>query len=273
MQEEPAGRGRGVDPPFKPYETILEQEVEQAEEEITRPAAGLFLSGLLAGFGVSVSMLLVAVVLSIRGPAVPTVAVELLMASAYATGFVLVIMAHTDLFTEYTTMAILPVLVGRSKLKELLRLWGLVYVANLVGAAAFTVIAVALAPRLGVVEVQVFGMVARDLTAFPGWVILLSGSLTGWLMGLLSWLLSAARDTISQVFFVWLVTGAIGLLHLHHSITGTAEVLAGVLTAADLTSGDFGHFLLWSTAGNVVGGVIFAVLIRFSVMIGGGRGR
>lgn len=51
----------------------------------------------------------------------------------------------------------------------------------------------------------------------PGWVILLSGVLAGWLMGLLSWLVAASRDTIGQIFIVALVTTAIGIAHLHHA--------------------------------------------------------
>lgn len=271
MPEESAGSPSELST-FKPYQTILDQEVEQAQEELGRPAAGLFLSGLLAGFGVSVSALLVAVILSTQGGAAPTLSAELLAATAYATGFILVIMGRTDLFTEYTTMAILPVLVGRAGIARLLRLWGLVFVANVLGAAGFAALAAQLGPRLGVVEAPVFAQLAHELVDLPWWVIVLSSSLSGWLMGLLAWLLGAARDTTSQVLFIWLVAGAIGLLHLHHSITGTAEVVAGVLTAPGLTLASFGHFLLWTTLGNVLGSVVFAVLIRHSVVLGTGRG-
>ncbi len=74
--------------PVSTYYTILEREVAQAVSEFRRPAMGLFMSGLLAGLGLS--LLLVAAVL---------------IANAYAAGFVVVIMGRTDLFTEYTTLA------------------------------------------------------------------------------------------------------------------------------------------------------------------------
>lgn len=268
----PVGGDPGA-PPFKPYETILEQEVEQAERELRRPAAGLFLSGLLAGFGIGIGVVLAAILLSRHGAAAPSPGMEVLLAAAYATGFVLVIMGHTDLFTEYTTMAILPVLMDRAGVAELGRLWGVVYVANLVGAAAFAGVAVVLAQNLGLAEGGTFARLARDLVGVPAWVMLLSATLSGWLMGLLSWLLSAARDSVSQILFIVLVAGAIGLMHLHHSIGDAVKLLAGVLTAPDLTPGTFGRFLLWATLGNVLGGVVFAVLLRFSVVIGGPGGR
>lgn len=48
-------------------------------------------------------------------------------------------------------------------------------------------------------------------------------------MGLLSWLVLAARDTISRVFFVWLVAFVIGLGHLPHIIADNIEMLAALL--------------------------------------------
>lgn len=83
-------------------------------------------------------------------------------------------------------------------------------------------------------------------------------------MGLLSWLLSASRDTVSQILVVWMVTAAIGFGQLHHSIAGSVEVLAGVFSAQGIGLGDFGHFLLWSTLGNAIGGVIFVALIKYA---------
>jgi formate/nitrite transporter FocA (FNT family) len=87
--------------------------------------------------------------------------------------------------------------------------------------------------------------------------------LAGWLMGLLSWLVAASRDTIGQIFIVLLVTTAIGLCHLHHAVVGTAEVLAGVFSGAGATLADFGKFLLWATLGNMLGGFFFVALIKF----------
>jgi formate/nitrite transporter FocA (FNT family) len=93
-------------------------------------------------------------------------------------------------------------------------------------------------------------------------VILLSGIMAGWLMGLLSWLVAAGRDTISQIVLVWMITTAIGLAHFHHAIAGSVEVLAGVF-AGEATLGDYGHFLLWTTLGNLIGGPIFVAMIKY----------
>lgn len=53
----------------------------------------------------------------------------------YAVGFIVVIMARQQLFTENTLTAVLPVIVRRkfNWLLVVLRLWGIVLVANLTG--------------------------------------------------------------------------------------------------------------------------------------------
>jgi formate-nitrite transporter family protein len=256
--------------PIKSYRTILRQEVEQAVEELERPAAGLFISGLLAGLGVSVSIFLIAILWTAAGEGLPMPVVSLVTANLYAVGFILVIMGRTDLFTEYTTIAILPVLAGRSRISRLVRMWSLVYFSNLVGSTIFASLIVVLGPGLKVADGWTFETIAREATEHPWWIILLSATLAGWLMGLLSWLVTASRDTIGQILFIWLIAGAIGLGHLHHCVTGTTEVMVGLLSSRGVLLTDYGHFLFWTTLGNVFGGVFFAVLIRYSVVLGTG---
>jgi formate-nitrite transporter family protein len=249
--------------PQKSYETILEQEIAAGLTELERPAKALLLSGLSAGLDVSLGLLLMAVVHTLTDGVLSKPVSEILVALTYASGFLFVVLGRSELFTEHTTLAVLPVLDRRASLKQLGRLWGLVYVANQAGAAAFAAFLVFLGPRLGIIEPRVFGEIASGLVEHPGWVILLSGVLAGWLMGLLSWLVAASRDTIGQIFIVLLVTTAIGLCHLHHAVVGTAEVLAGVFSGEGATLADFGKFLLWATLGNMLGGFFFVALIKF----------
>jgi formate/nitrite transporter FocA (FNT family) len=87
-------------------------------------------------------------------------------------------------------------------------------------------------------------------------------------MGLLSWVVAASRDTISQIVLVWLIATVIGLGRLHHVVVGSVEVLAGAFSGA-VSAADYGHFLLWTTLGNVVGGSFFVALIKYSYAIRG----
>jgi formate/nitrite transporter FocA (FNT family) len=187
----------------------------------------------------------------------------LLIAAMSAVGFIFVVLGRSELFTEQTTLAVLPVLDGRTTLGRLLRLWGIVYVANLLGAAIFAGMVTRIGPALGVIEPRVFGEIAHKLTRHPAEAIFLSGLLAGWLMGLLSWLVAAGRDTISQIILVALVATSISFANLHHAILGTVEVLAGVFAAQGVSMAHYGHFLLWTTLGNTVGGVVFVAFLKY----------
>lgn len=58
----------------------------------------------------------------------------------------------------------------------------------------------------------------------------LSGVRAGWQVGLLSWLMAASRDTISQIAAASLVASSIVYANLHHAALGTVEILADALS-------------------------------------------
>ena len=248
----------------KSYRQILAEEIEEGLHELRRPSSGVILSGLSAGMDIGFGPLLMAVVLSHSGSATSPLIQNVVVASAYSLGFMFVILGRSDLFTEHTVLAILPVFDGRASPLDLGRIWGLVYVGNLVGCVVFVALTFVVAPGLDVVDPGTFPEIANILVGYSWWMTFLGAVLAGWLMGLLSWLVVAARDTIGTIVVIWAVAGAIGFAHLPHSIAGSVEVLYGVLGSADITFLDYLSFLLWSTLGNVVGGVVFVGLLKYS---------
>jgi len=250
--------------PKKPSAQILKHEIQEGRIAIHRPVGRLFLSGLSAGLDIGFSLFLIAVTKTQVDGVLPRPVVALLLANMYAVGFIFVVLGRSELFTEQTTLAVLPVLNLQASLPELVRTWAVVYVSNLVGAAVFAGLAVLIGPSLGVINPPVFGEIASSLTAHRGIVIVLSGLLAGWLMGLLSWLVAASRDTISQIVLTWLIASVIGYTHLHHVVVGSVEVLAGVFAAQGVSAGDYLHFLCWTTLGNALGGPIFVAIIKYS---------
>lgn len=263
LQQKPPPTGEQAEA-RKPARRILEQEISEGLSEIERPTLGLFIAGLSAGLDISFSLLLMAVTLTAFADQLPSSLVDLLVANMYAIGYIFVIIGRSELFTEHTTLAVLPVLNRRASVLALLHLWAVVYLANLLGVTLFAALISVIGPALGVIDARVFDDLATHMVDHVWWVILLSGLLTGWLMGLLTWLVTASRDTISQIFLIWLVTSAIGFVGLHHSITGSVEVLAAIFANQSIALSDYGHFLLWTTLGNAIGGVVFVALIKYS---------
>lgn len=248
----------------KTSKEILAEEIWQGLGELRRPAPGLLLSGLSAGLDIGFSVLFMAAILTLLEPTASPLLRRFLLGNAYTLGFIIVILGRSELFTEHTALAVFPVLQRKASLAQLGRLWGLVYVSNLVGAAVFAGFAVVLGPRLGVIDTSAFHAIAQELVRHDGLTILLSAVAAGWLIGLLSWLVSAARETVSQVVVVWLITLVVGFLGLHHCIVGSVEVLGGVLTGTGTSWTDFVRFLVWTTIGNIVGGVALVAAVKYS---------
>lgn len=248
----------------KPSDQILRLELSEALRAFDRSPRRLFFSGLSAGLELGFSLLLMAIMQSLVADELPPAITALLVANMYSFGFILVILGRSELFTEQTSLAVLPVLHGRASVTALMRLWGIVYFANLLGAALIAGLIVITGPALGVIDVGVLIEISVHAVDHSAHVIVLSGIIAGWLMGLLSWLVAAGRDTISQIVIVWLVTAAIGLGRFHHCILGSIEVLAGAYIEGGPTLGDFGHFLLWATVGNAVGGPVFLALLKYT---------
>jgi formate/nitrite transporter FocA (FNT family) len=249
--------------PQKSYHTILEQHMAQAQEELERPAGGLLLSSFSAGLDLGFGPFLMAVILTLSGGTWPHALTVIVLATAYAAGFVFVVLGRSALFTEQTTSAVLPVLARRASLKQLGRLWSLVLVGNIAGGALFALFLSTLGPRLHIVTAAAFAAIASRLLDVPWWTMWGSAVVAGWLMGLLAWLMAASRDTIGQIVFVCLTTFLIGIAGFHHSIAGTIEVLLALFARAGPTWADYGRFITAAAVGNAVGGALFVAALRF----------
>ncbi|WP_299577341.1 formate/nitrite transporter family protein [uncultured Sunxiuqinia sp.] len=248
----------------KQIDEILKEQIEMAMHEHNRSSQDLFLSAISAGLDVGFSVFLMAVVYSLFQGVVHPSVLHVLLAFAYPLGFIFVVVGKSELFTEHTTLAVIPVLNNDVSIKSLMLLWTIVYVGNLLGGYAFSSILSVLPSAFEVISLNAFEALAQKLIDFPWYIILLSGLLAGWLMGLLSWLVTSSQETISRIMIIVLITSVIGMGGLHHSIVGSIEVFTAVLTSESISLADYGWVQLWSTLGNIVGGVVFVAFVKFS---------
>lgn len=246
----------------KSYHTILEQHIQQALEDLERPASGLLLSSFSGGMDLGFGPFLMAVIATLMHGVLPQPIEAVALAFAYTVGFIFVVLGRSALFTEQTTSAVLPVLSRRARPRQLFRLWGLVLAGNLVGTAIIAAFIALLGSASGVVDPNVLGQIAAKLLGHPWWVVLLSAIAAGWLMGLLSWLVVASRDTVSQIVVVVITTFVIGICNLHHSIAGSIEILMAIIAGAGPTLADYFAFAYLAIVGNAVGGAVFVALLK-----------
>lgn len=82
------------------------------------------------------------------------------------------------------------------------------------------------------------------------------------MMGVTAWLVTSARDTLSRIVLVTIITGSIGFLGLHHSIVGNIEVFSALLYGNNVSLWRYLLFLVVVLMGNTVGGVVFVAVLK-----------
>ena len=239
---------------------IHENIVEDAQEELERPALELALSGLASGLLIGFSFLGVAL-LSSHMPAVDHAIAATI---AYPVGFIFVVLARHQLFTENTLEPVLPVLEQRTAqaLMRMLRLWGIVLLANLAGTALFALV-VARTPMLDPSLGGALLATARDAVKESGPITLYKAIWAGWLVALMAWLIASTRDTTAQVLLIWLATAPIAGLGFKHAIAGASEAFY-LVWLGDISLGRMiTRFEIPALAGNVIGGVVLVALLNY----------
>ena len=232
-----------------------------AEKEMRRPATALLWSALASGrvFGFSFLARAFAWVLVSSEDHRNGAA-----AAAYPLGFIFVIMARSELFTENTLVPVIPFLANRNRetFVRLLRMWVLLLVGNLLGALIFgwvvaktPVVAESLRPALLTI--------AAEATSGRFGQIVYGGVFAGWLIALLSWLLASTRSTGAQIALIWLCTAPISALHFRHSIAGSVEAFYRAAVGHASWDSMLTGFVIPSVLGNAIGGVLLVALLNY----------
>ncbi len=142
----------------------------------------------------------------------------------------------------------------------MLRVWVVVYVANLLGGGIFAFILIYLITSMDLMNVSDVEGIIEPLLKPSHTHILVSAIIAGWLMGLLSWLITTAKETISRILIVFLI----GIEHLHHCIVGSIEILTGVLVSDQVSLMDYVRIQGLATFGNAFGGVVFVAVLKYA---------
>jgi formate/nitrite transporter FocA (FNT family) len=235
------------------YETVR----REGQSELERSTAALAWSGLAAGLSMGSSLFAQGLLHSHLPPAPWRDVVAKL---GYSMGFVVVILARQQLFTENTLTPMLPLFVNRDRATtyHVVRLWATVLAANLTGALLF---AIALAHghivddsvRAACIEV------ARAAASGTAKVYLVRGVMSGWLIALMVWMLPAAH--YSRVTIIVAVTYLVALGDLSHVVAGAVDVF--FLAATGVRSfGDALGYIGPTLVGNMLGGIALTAALN-----------
>jgi formate/nitrite transporter FocA (FNT family) len=243
------------------YETIR----REGEEELRRPPAALAWSGFAAGLSMGFSFIAEGMLTS-HLPAQPWR--PLISRAGYCVGFLIVILGRQQLFTENTLTVVLPLLARKdlTTLVRMLRLWGLVLAANLVGTFLFALCL----GKIGVFDARVQQCLTEIGVEHLGvgfGIVLVRAIFAGWLIALMVWLLPGAES--ARVSIVIIVTYLVGISGFNHIIAGSTTMFFLVVTKVISWPTYVLHFFIPTLLGNVMGGFALVAALGHAQVVGG----
>ncbi|MGM0544066.1 MAG: formate/nitrite transporter family protein [Pseudomonadota bacterium] len=234
------------------------------QKELARGSMALLLSAVAAGISMSFSM----VARGVMHARLPDSDVGFLVEClGYTIGFIAVILARQQLFTENTVTAVLPVMSHptRQNFGYLGRLWSVVLVGNLAGAA-LSAITFMYMPMFDDATHQSFINLGEHMMENTPYEMFAKAILAGWMIATLVWLIPAAGQ--AKVWVIIIITYVMAIGEFTHIVVGASEavylLLAGTIGWSELLF----RFGLPTLVGNVIGGTFIFALISHAQIRG-----
>ncbi|BBP83550.1 MULTISPECIES: formate/nitrite transporter family protein [unclassified Pseudomonas] len=234
----------------------------QGDQELERNVAALWWSALAAGLTMGLSLM----AMGLFNSRLPDGEASKVIASlGYCAGFLAVILARQQLFTENTLTAVLPVMskptlnnVGR-----LLRLWSVVLAGNLAGTLLVAWVMLRL-PIFDAATDAAFLDIGRKVMENDVGQMFAKGIVSGWMIATMVWMIPSQES--AKLWIIILITYLMALGDFTHIVVGSAEV-SYLVFAGHLDWREFWLTFAGPTlAGNIVGGsLIFALISHAQV--------
>lgn len=236
---------------------VHEQIRMEGEKELERDGLALLWSAIAAGLSMGASLAAKGI-FHARLPDDPSR--FFLENLGYTFGFIIVIMARQQLFTENTVTAVLPIMHKPTprNLLILLRLWGVVLLGNLIGtglaALAFTHM-----PLFDAEMRRAFISLGEEVMRHTPGEMFANGILAGWIIATMVWMFPAAGA--AKIWVIVLMTYLVAICDLTHIVVGSVEILYLVFNGAIGWQEFVYPFALPTLAGNIIGGTFIFALI------------
>ncbi|KJT83185.1 Formate/nitrite transporter [Salmonella enterica subsp. enterica serovar Heidelberg str. 75-3547] len=258
-EEKQSGKEIEVDEDRLPSRAMaIHEHIRQdGEKEMERDAMALLWSAIAAGLSMGASLLAKGI-FHVQLEGVP--GGFLLENLGYTFGFIIVIMARQQLFTENTVTAVLPVMQNPtlSNVGLLMRLWGVVLLGNLIGTGV-AAWAFEYMPIFDEETRDAFVKIGMEVMKNSPTEMFANAIISGWIIATMVWMFPAAGG--AKIVVIILMTWLIALGDTTHIVVGSVEILYLVFNGTLPWSDFFWPFALPTLAGNICGGTfIFALM-------------
>ncbi len=258
-EEKQSGKEIEVDEDRLPSRAMaIHEHIRQdGEKEMERDAMALLWSAIAAGLSMGASLLAKGI-FHVQLEGVP--GGFLLENLGYTFGFIIVIMARQQLFTENTVTAVLPVMQNPtlSNVGLLMRLWGVVLLGNLIGTGV-AAWAFEYMPIFDEETRDAFVKIGMEVMKNSPTEMFANAIISGWIIATMVWMFPAAGG--AKIVVIILMTWLIALGDTTHIVVGSVEILYLVFNGTLPWSDFIWPFALPTLAGNICGGTfIFALM-------------
>lgn len=236
---------------------VHEQIRQEGEKELERDGLALLFSAIAAGLSMGASLMAKGI-FQVNLHDVP--GGFLLENLGYTFGFIIVIMARQQLFTENTVTAVLPVMhkPSGSNVLLLMRLWGLVLLGNLIGTA-LAALAFNHMPIFDDAVRGAFVTISQKVMENTPGEMFANAVVSGWIIATMVWMFPSAGA--AKIWIIILMTWLVALGDLAHIVVGSVETFYLVFNG-DIPWQEFiWPFALPTLAGNIIGGTFIFALI------------
>ncbi|EKG31480.1 transporter [Pseudomonas avellanae BPIC 631] len=229
----------------------------QGDHELERSVAALWWSALAAGLTMGLSLMAMGLLKS-RLEGIP--GSHVISSLGYSAGFLAVILARQQLFTENTITAVLPVMskLNLANVGRLLRLWAVVLTGNLAGTLLVAYVMLNL-PIFDTSTDKAFLEIGRKVMENDLGQMFSKGIVSGWMIATMVWMIASMEN--AKIAIIVLITYLMALGDFTHIVVGSAEV-SYLVFAGEIAWKDFWFAFAGPTlAGNIIGGSFIFALI------------
>jgi formate/nitrite transporter FocA (FNT family) len=230
------------------FETI----VSEGAQRLHRTWREVLSTGLAGGLEVATGVLALFAVLSETGS-------HLLGGLAFSIGFIALLLARSELFTEGFLVPVTAVVAGRAGWPQLVKLWAGTLVANLIGGWLFTWLIMTAFPELGgtaIESAKTFVDAPLDLRTVC--LALLAGSTLTLMTRMQHGTRSDPAKIVAAIAGGFLLAG----LSLFHSILDSLIIFSALHAGAPFGYADWLGWFWYTVLLNMAGGLVVVTFLR-----------